>query len=82
MKKSIMIGLLIAATLVLAACSEGDTRSGYGDNAGLLGYTGLELDVPAHCAKLGYTYVKKLIGCSQQSYIECKCYDPNNSVLR
>ena len=87
MKKSIMIGLLIAATLVLAACSEGDTRSGYGDNAGLLGYDtgagiaeipGLEPDVPAHCAKLGYTYVKKLIGCSRQSYIDCKCYDPSN----
>ena len=82
MKKSIMIGLLVAATLVLAACSEGDTRSGYGDNAGLLGYDtgagiaeipGLEPDVPAHCAKLGYKYVKKLIGCSQDSYRRCVC---------
>jgi len=35
-------------------------------------------DVPAHCAKLNYKYVKKLIGCSQDSYRRCVCWDPTN----
>ena len=82
MKKSILAGLLIAATLVLAACSEGDTRSGYGDNASsqlpdfISAIEPTTGDVLKHCADLGYSYVKKLIGCSQQSYLECKCYSP------
>jgi len=86
MKKSILAGLLIAATLVLAACSEGDTRSGYGDNASsqlsdfISAIEPTTGDVPKHCADLGYSYVKKLIGCSQQSFLDCKCVDVTNPL--
>ena len=55
---------------------------GFDDGASIDGGAGIEslpeTDVPAHCAALNYSYVKKLIGCSQSSYRDCKCWDPTN----
>ena len=33
--------------------------------------------VPAHCADYGFE-PERLIGCSTESYQECRCYDPTN----
>jgi len=71
-----------SVALFLVACGDGASINGTGtsvrDTATTDPIVLPTADVPAHCAALNYSYVKKVIGCSRQSYIDCKCYDPSN----
>jgi len=85
--KKLSIIILIGSVILLAGCSEGDTKSGFGgslnealDTSGGVSTNEAivlpETDVPAHCAKLGYTFVPRKIPCSDISYARCDCWNP------
>lgn len=94
MKTLIKLIIFIVIPLTLFACEGGGTvQSGVGhadDNGNAATPLPSDGDVSVNgavnstsvsggqCAEAGITYIEPLIGCSQESYLTCQCYDPTN----